>query len=74
MTDPQQIPHLVKLLDDDDLEIQTQISRELIAFGPLLKREINKLTFSLNPTQKDKVNPLEKCLFVIGDRGLGDTT
>jgi len=53
MTDPKNIPHLVKLLDDDSLDIQRNVLKELAAFGPILRKEIGNLSFELNTIQKE---------------------
>ncbi len=52
MTDPKQIPHLVSLLDDDSPEIRQHITRELMAFGPLLPEALKKLSLPISPLQR----------------------
>lgn len=43
MTDPKQIPYLIKLLDDDSEDIRREVTRQLLSFGPLLKEELARL-------------------------------
>jgi hemimethylated DNA binding protein len=56
MIDPKQIPHLIKLLDDESSEIRETVIKKLEAFGPTLKEELKNLTLSLNPTQEEYIN------------------
>ncbi len=42
--DPRQLPHLLNLLDDENLEVQSAIIRHLVSFGPTLKTELSKLS------------------------------
>ena len=58
MTDPSQIPHLIKLLDDESLEICETVAKKLAAYGPTLKEELKKLTLSLNPAQEKYINEI----------------
>ncbi|MCK5178142.1 MAG: transglutaminase family protein, partial [Candidatus Omnitrophica bacterium] len=58
MTDPKQIPHLIKLLDDESSEICETVAKKLAAFGPTLKEELKKMTLSLNPTQEECINEI----------------
>ena len=51
MVNPNQIPHLIKLLDDESLEVQEKILKELTSFGPILTEELRKLSFVPNPVQ-----------------------
>lgn len=55
MTDPKQIPYLVQLLDDESETVTQTVFHELAAFGPTLKRELKKVKFSLNPTQREYI-------------------
>lgn len=55
MTDLKQIPHLIKLLDDDSPDIRNQILHELASFGPTLYTELKKLSFSLSTVQKEHI-------------------
>ncbi len=58
MVDPKQIPHLIKLLDDESTDIQNRIIAELTTYGPSLRDELSKISFPLTPTQRD-------CLHII---------
>ena len=42
--DPNQLPHLLNLLDDEAPETRRALSRAFSAFGPQLKDELNKLS------------------------------
>lgn len=55
MTDLKQIPHLIKLLDDDSPDIRNQILHELASFGPTLYTELKKLSIPLSPVQKENI-------------------
>ena len=39
MTGPEQIPHLVNLLDDESFDVRATVEKELAAFGPTLKNQ-----------------------------------
>ncbi len=52
MVNPDHIPHLLKLLDDDSLEIQEAVIRELYSFGPNLQQEVYKQSLALSSQQK----------------------
>ncbi|MBZ0166382.1 MAG: transglutaminase-like domain-containing protein, partial [Candidatus Omnitrophica bacterium] len=56
MTDPTQIPFLVKLLDDESPNIQHRVLKELDAFGPLLMSELRKISFPLSHLQKENLD------------------
>lgn len=58
MPNPKQIPHLIKLLDDESSDIRKNIIRELASFGPNLKEELNNVPFLLNPIQKEHVKSI----------------
>ena len=58
MTDPKQIPHLIKLLDDDSSNVRTTIAKELAAFGPTLHKKIKKIRTPLNAAQKGYVGKI----------------
>jgi heat shock protein HspQ len=55
VTDLKQIPHLIKLLDDDTPDIRNQILQELASFGPTLYTELKKLSFPLSSVQKENI-------------------
>lgn len=56
MTDPQNIPYLIKLLDDDSLYTQTNVRKELKAFGPLLDDYLKEQRLDLSPGQNDVIS------------------
>lgn len=58
MTDPKQIPYLIKLLDDESSDIREIIGKELAAFGSTLKEELKKVALPLNPTQNKYVGKI----------------
>lgn len=54
MIETKQLPHLIKLLDDDSSVIRGQVIKELSKFGPRLKDQVKQ--YSLNSRQKDCIN------------------
>ncbi|HLE33186.1 MAG TPA: hypothetical protein VJB38_11320, partial [Bacteroidota bacterium] len=50
--DPKQLPHLLRLLDDDSPVVQETIVKELLAFGPSLQRELERLKITLSKDQQ----------------------
>ena len=58
MTDSKQIPHLVKLLDDESVEVCATVTKELVAFGSTLKNELRKMTIPLTPVQKGRIEEI----------------
>jgi len=55
MIDPKHIPHLINLLDDESPEVQENIIQKLSSFGPTLKDEVRRLSFSLNSIQEKHI-------------------
>ncbi len=53
MLDNTQIPHLIKLLDDDSSDVRRDVTAQLASFGPLLKKEIQKLAVPLTSRQQE---------------------
>jgi regulator of sirC expression with transglutaminase-like and TPR domain len=47
MPDASQLPHLLKLLDDDSPAVRTKVQETLEAFGPELRRELRRLDVRL---------------------------
>ncbi len=45
------LPYLLELLDDESHQVQEMVVKELLAFGPSLKRELDRLSISLNIQQ-----------------------
>ncbi len=58
MADPNQIPHLIKLLDDESLDIRETVVKELEAFGPTLKEELKSMALPLNAIQKGYIHEI----------------
>ncbi len=56
MISPKQIPHLLKLLDDDSSDIRDEVIKQLCAFGPTLRQELKHIPFSLNSEQTRLIN------------------
>ena len=49
MADPNQLPHLIKLLDDDSRVVHDAVIKELHAFGPDLQKQLQKQRIELDP-------------------------
>ncbi|HQP10629.1 MAG TPA: heat shock protein HspQ [Candidatus Omnitrophota bacterium] len=58
MVDPKQIPHLIKLLDDESSNVREAVIKELELFGPSLKDELKKIVLPLNSIQKGYINEI----------------
>jgi len=58
MTDPEQIPHLIKLLDDESSDVRTTVAHELASFGPTLKNQIKKVGIPINADQKARLGKI----------------
>ena len=58
MPDPKQIPHLIKLLDDESEMVLEAVLKELAAFGPTLREELAKLPEPLSNEQQEKIQTL----------------
>ncbi|MBI3316880.1 MAG: hypothetical protein HYZ85_02600 [Candidatus Omnitrophica bacterium] len=58
MPDPDQLPHIVKLLEDESLSVQKAVAEELLAYGPDLDRELEKLGNIVSSHVKEKINRL----------------
>jgi len=54
MLDPAQLPHLIRLLDDDSPFVQEAVWRELLAFGPALADELTRQNLSLDPPHSEQ--------------------
>lgn len=55
MPDPKQLPHLLKLLDDESPVVKESVMRELSEFGPSLQRELSKLKITLSKDQQQLI-------------------
>ena len=51
MPDPNQLPHLIKLLDDESPTVRNTVLNELAAFGGALEHELLRLKIMLGPHQ-----------------------
>jgi len=58
MTDPKQIPHLIKLLDDESSNVREVVSKELSAFGPMLKDELERSKLQFNSIQRENIEKI----------------
>src|SRR3954469_12974030 len=58
MPDPKQLPHLLKLLDDDSEVVQAELSRQLNSYGSSLKTELARLAESPSPAQRKRLQEL----------------
>ena len=56
MIEPKEIPHLLMLLEDEDLEVQETAIDYLSSFGPNLQRELKFIPFSLSDFQQRVVD------------------
>ncbi len=54
----EQLPFLIKLIDDDSDFVVTSVFQELEKFGPSLKIELKHLVPPLNPLQRQIIKPL----------------
>lgn len=55
MPDPKQLPHLLKLLDDESPVVKESVMKELSEFGPSLQRELSKLKITLSKDQQQLI-------------------
>ena len=53
-----QLPHLLRLLDDDSSSMRQRITKELEAFGHSLEEEIYKRELPVNNEQKRLLQPI----------------
>ncbi len=58
MWDRDQLPYLVRLLDDDSPEVREQIERELLRLGPDLEDELRRCESMLTPRERAAVRSL----------------
>lgn len=58
MTDPQKLPHLLRLLDDDSEIVRQSVISELAAFGPNLDQELARLKISPTERQRELIREL----------------
>lgn len=61
MPNPKNLPHLLKLLDDDSPVVQENVLKELSSFGPSLQRELARLHIPVSEDLQQKMtNMLEE--------------
>ncbi len=58
MADPRQLPHLVRLLDDESAVVRDSVLQELEAFGPSLRRELVHQRVRLSSDQERLMSAL----------------
>ncbi len=58
MPNSHQLPHVIKLLDDDSPIVQESIMKELTSFGPSLEQELARLNIALSEQQRQLMNNL----------------
>lgn len=58
MKNTAQLPFLLKLVDDESPRVRTKVARELRAFGPQLKTEIENQGIALTPAQEAVVQEI----------------
>jgi len=58
MTDPQKLPHLLRLLDDDSEIVRQSVIAELAAFGPNLEKELDRLRITPTERQREQIREL----------------
>lgn len=56
--DPTNLPHLLKLLEDDSETVQRAIAEELVSYGPDLDRELARLGNIVSPEMREKISSL----------------
>ncbi len=59
MSDPSQLPHLLKLLDDDSEIVREKVTEELLALGPDLDKLLSELT---TPPTREQMQMLHSLL------------
>jgi regulator of sirC expression with transglutaminase-like and TPR domain len=58
MADPKNLPHLLRLLDDDSPVVQENVLKELASFGPSLQRELSRLNIPVSDHLQQKMTNL----------------
>lgn len=58
MKNATQLPHLIRLLDDDSEVVQAEVAKALAAYGPWLDAELSQLEKPLDQTEKDRIGQL----------------
>ena len=55
MSDPGQLPHLLKLVDDESERVQEAVAKALAAFGPALEQHLSELPTPPDQEQVERV-------------------
>lgn len=55
MANPQQLPHIIRLLDDDSPVVKESVVRELSSFGPSLEKELARQKLVLSKDQQRRI-------------------
>lgn len=71
MADRQQLPHLLKLLDDDSDGVRRAVAAALADFGPALEEELAKLDL---PADAQERHLIDRLLAEFGENSTGDPT
>ena len=58
MPDPTQIPHLLRLIDDESEPVRQAVANALAAFGPSLPQELARLAVPPSDTQMQMIRDL----------------
>jgi regulator of sirC expression with transglutaminase-like and TPR domain len=58
MANPEHLPHLLKLLDDDSPVVQENVLKELASFGPMLSKELARLNIPVSEDQHQRMTSL----------------
>jgi regulator of sirC expression with transglutaminase-like and TPR domain len=58
MTDPTQLPYLIKLLDDESSTVRHTVLKQLTSFGPSLEEQLAHLDITLTAEQLDVIQPV----------------
>lgn len=58
MPDPQNLPYLIRLLDDDSDVVRERVLSELSAFGPFLEIELSRSNIRTNDEQRNQMRNL----------------
>lgn len=58
MGDPAQLPHLLRLVDDDSPHARREIAKALASYGEALEKELAKLPNSLDPGLRGRIQDL----------------
>jgi hypothetical protein len=54
----EQLPHLIRLLEDESEVVRGQIFQELVSYGPSLEEELRRAQITLSPAQREIIAAL----------------